>query len=814
MKTKFTIIAIFTLLLTCFGSHNYTYAQNDDFGWRIGAGVGYMGYYGDLTNNNVGKAFKNHYKFNKDNDISFSAFIERRLSPGISLQLSGNRGYISANDRHRSITDPYFLRALNFRSEINDGNLSFIFKTDNDKILSSKALLAPYFFAGAGITQFSVFADLKDGDGSFYDYSIPILNDGTYETEITNIGSEKEKNYKTVVPHVNAGIGLRLRLFSGFSLHVQTDLKYAFSDYLDDVSSPDFRQVYNDGLQAFAGKPNPQYTGNRGKDDNWNDIYAVTSVSLRFNFGRKKEPFISPVFYAENYKSKGTETIQLVPSEVKVGNETLVVYDTIRVIEKNYVATYDSSGLGQAKALLDSLQAIKLSNQQVEAQMKQAQAEFAQLQAEINAGKNSQDSAALAQQEAMLYRMDSLQKSVTNLYIVSSATDSLSSKQDSTKAVAYTEELKQLRSEINRLKAEQLADKQPSLIPVSIPPAPSTSNTSPLLPSGNTPQVPALPPVMPVQAAPKPQPAPQAPATDNSSVYYQKIQADMEVLKAQISLLTAAVNAQTAAQQAQPQQAAAIPQQQMQMPPQVIVQQPAVAANPQLEATLQALNNQLYMLNSRVAALEQRPTGTNTTTVVPQPVPQQPVIVNQPDNGANQALLSMVEDLRKQLQALNAKVAELDKKAATPAPALPVTPPAAATQPVVSNPTALPASNTRPEVSAAYVAEVDKMGSVSIFFEVNSAVISNAELTKIERVVDIIRRYPEARITINGYTDSTGSTEYNRKLSEKRAQAVKDRLLNGYRLNPTQVILNAFGNSNAMPGASSYDRRVDLQWVK
>ena len=809
MKTTFTLPFIFTLLLLLFGGISHTaVAQNDDFGWRIGAGVGYMSYYGDLSDNNVGKAFKNHYQFNKDRDLSFSAFIERRLTPGISLQLSGNRGYISANDRHREITDPYFLRALNFRSEITDGNLSFLFKTDNDKILSSKAFIAPYLFAGAGLTNFKVFADLKDGDGSYYDYTIPILNDGTYETDITNIGTERTENYNTLVPHVNAGIGLRLRLFGHFSINVQTDLKYAFSDYLDDVNSPVFRETYSNELQAFAGKPNPQYTGNRGKNDDWNDIYAVTSVSLRYNFGRKKEPFITPVFYAENYKNTGTESIQLVPSEVQVGNETVVVYDTIRVIEKGYVATYDSSGVGQAKALLDSLQQVQLSNIQIETQMKQAQAEFVRLQQELAASQSLQDSVMLQKQEAMLSRMDSLQKTVTNLYVVSANTDSTTTKQDTTAKADYTDELKQLRNEINRMKAEQLADKQPSLIPVSIPP-PATKTVQQSAPGSMSP--PSLPAVMPVQM-PQQQTLKAAPggaAPENGAAYYQKIQADMEALKTQISLLTAAVNAQTAAHQ-----------QQAYMPPvtqpQVIVQQPT--QNPQLEAALQALNNQLYQLGNRVAALEQRPAGT-AATIVPQPSAQPPVIVNQPDAGANQALLSMVEDLRRQLQLLNAKVTELDKKASVPPPVpvpapapmpAPMPVPAPATQPA-SN---IPAASTRPAVSAAYVAEVDKMGSVSIFFDVNSSVIKDNELTKIERVVDVIRRYPEARITINGYTDSTGTAEYNRKLSEKRAEAVKDRLLNGYRLNPAQVILNAYGNSNAMPGSSSYDRRVDLQWVK
>ena len=796
MKTSKYIQTLSLILFLAF--HLITtnvFAQNEDFGWRLGAGVGMMSYYGDLSNNNIGKAFKNHYQFDKDMDLSYSVFIERRLTDGIGLQLSGSRGYISESDRNRSETDPLFHRALNFRSEINEGNLSFIFKSDNDKILGDKAFIAPYLMLGAGVTHFKVFGDLKDGGDNYYNYSQAVVNDGIYETNITNIGSEKTDEYSTIVPHVNAGIGLRLRFSSYFSLHVQTDLRYVFSDYLDDVSNPNFRTSYNNETQAFAGQPNPQYIGNRGKDNNLNDIYAISSASLRISFGQKKETFLPPVFYAQSELDKGTETIQLMPTELKVGAETIVVYDTIKVIEKGYAATYDDSGVGQSKALLDSLQQVQLDNQQLSAQLSQAQADFSQLQQSLMDAQNSQDTALLAQQGVLLNRMDSLQKSVTNLYIVSAGTDQKVAPQDSTATDAkYTAELKQLRSEIDRLRAEQLANKRPSLSPTATP---TTTVNQPLA------NMPAVTPMTPDKTAKS-----STSQADNKN--YKNLQEDMEGLKTQIAMLTNAVNAQTLA----------LSKQSVIMPPvaqpQVIIQQPATGggANPQLENTLNAINNQLYLLNSRITSLEQRPPATTVVTSPAATTP--PVIIQQPDNGTDQSLLNTIEDLRRQLQVLNNKVNELDKKpdATLPAPITPtivITPlPTNTTAPVSS----LPTTTTRPEVTAAYKAEVDRVGSATIFFDVNSAVIKDTELTKLERVVDIIRRFPEARITINGYTDSTGSAEYNLKLSEKRANAVLDRLLNGYRVNPAQVILNGFGNANAMPGASSYDRRVDLQWVK
>jgi len=38
-------------------------------------------------------------------------------------------------------------------------------------------------------------------------------------------------------------------------------------------------------------------------------------------------------------------------------------------------------------------------------------------------------------------------------------------------------------------------------------------------------------------------------------------------------------------------------------------------------------------------------------------------------------------------------------------------------------------------------------------------------------------KYPDTYITVEGHTDSTGTTKYNQMLSERRADAVRDQLL-------------------------------------
>jgi len=60
-----------------------------------------------------------------------------------------------------------------------------------------------------------------------------------------------------------------------------------------------------------------------------------------------------------------------------------------------------------------------------------------------------------------------------------------------------------------------------------------------------------------------------------------------------------------------------------------------------------------------------------------------------------------------------------------------------------------------------------------ISFAYNSARLTPAFHNTLDKVADILNRYPRSTIRITGHTDSRGTAEYNQHLSEQRAQAVK-----------------------------------------
>ena len=44
---------------------------------------------------------------------------------------------------------------------------------------------------------------------------------------------------------------------------------------------------------------------------------------------------------------------------------------------------------------------------------------------------------------------------------------------------------------------------------------------------------------------------------------------------------------------------------------------------------------------------------------------------------------------------------------------------------------------------------------------------------ELQKAIDFVKKYPDSKFSVEGYTDDRGSDEYNLKLSERRAQAVK-----------------------------------------
>ncbi|BCR04010.1 porin [Desulfuromonas versatilis] len=101
-----------------------------------------------------------------------------------------------------------------------------------------------------------------------------------------------------------------------------------------------------------------------------------------------------------------------------------------------------------------------------------------------------------------------------------------------------------------------------------------------------------------------------------------------------------------------------------------------------------------------------------------------------------------------------------------------------------------------------------------ILFDVNKAVLNPGGLRTVEKLADFLKEYPERRVMVEGFTDSTGSEDYNLQLSQRRAEAVKYALLDeGISLERIQA--RGFGESypianNESVAGRQQNRRVEV----
>lgn len=95
----------------------------------------------------------------------------------------------------------------------------------------------------------------------------------------------------------------------------------------------------------------------------------------------------------------------------------------------------------------------------------------------------------------------------------------------------------------------------------------------------------------------------------------------------------------------------------------------------------------------------------------------------------------------------------------------------------------------------------------NVFFEFNSASLSLDSKTELDRVVRFLTRNPETKIKISGHTDDEGTKAYNLILSEKRAKAVYDYLIN-CQIDPDNLTFIGYGESQ--PIATAEDDNADV----
>lgn len=119
------------------------------------------------------------------------------------------------------------------------------------------------------------------------------------------------------------------------------------------------------------------------------------------------------------------------------------------------------------------------------------------------------------------------------------------------------------------------------------------------------------------------------------------------------------------------------------------------------------------------------------------------------------------------------------------------------------------------EVVVAEPAEAVRV-ELDVKFDFDKAQVKQESYGDIKALADFMKQYPSTSTVVEGHTDSVGSDTYNQGLSERRAKAVRDVLVNQYGVDGSRVNAVGYGESrpvadNATAEGRAINRRVEAE---
>lgn len=108
-----------------------------------------------------------------------------------------------------------------------------------------------------------------------------------------------------------------------------------------------------------------------------------------------------------------------------------------------------------------------------------------------------------------------------------------------------------------------------------------------------------------------------------------------------------------------------------------------------------------------------------------------------------------------------------------------------------------------------------------VLFDFNSAAVRPDAEPELEKVAAILGAYAEADVVLTGHTDSVGSDADNQRLSEQRAESVRDELVQQYQIEASRLTTEGKGEKEPVapnensdgtdnPAGREQNRRVEV----
>ncbi|MFZ3105695.1 MAG: OmpA family protein [Smithella sp.] len=97
--------------------------------------------------------------------------------------------------------------------------------------------------------------------------------------------------------------------------------------------------------------------------------------------------------------------------------------------------------------------------------------------------------------------------------------------------------------------------------------------------------------------------------------------------------------------------------------------------------------------------------------------------------------------------------------------------------------------------------------TLNVQFDTNKAVIKEKYNDDIKRVADFMKEFPDTTAEIGGHTDNIASAAYNQKLSEKRANSVRQYLIDKFGIDGSRLTAVGYGLTKPVAGNDTEEGR-------
>lgn len=121
-----------------------------------------------------------------------------------------------------------------------------------------------------------------------------------------------------------------------------------------------------------------------------------------------------------------------------------------------------------------------------------------------------------------------------------------------------------------------------------------------------------------------------------------------------------------------------------------------------------------------------------------------------------------------------------------------------------------------PQAASAMEAAIVEKGRVTlnVEFDTNKSTVKKKYHHEIGNLADVMKKYPDLKLALEGHTDNMGGSAYNEKLSQRRVDAVKKYLVEKFGIEAFRLSAKGYGpirpiESNATKEGRQKNRRVE-----